>query len=366
MNFKKAKGLILLLLPLFLVTACGAQQNQEGAVPEISATAVEVKTVKPQNFTISTKYIGRVVAVKDVNIVPKIPGKVAQINVAVGDNVSKGALIAQISSPELENQLKQAEASYKLAETNLNSLEESYKDMKFLYDNDAIPKSQFDQVKAQYEAAKAQLEQATAAVNTVRTQMNETSIYSPISGTVLAVNAEVGELAGSTMPLVVIAQMNPPTVEINLVEKDLPYVSLGKKTEVMLDAFPDKTLTGKISNISPAVNTTTMGYPVKITLSSAPDNLKLGMTANVSLVIEERSGVVVLPMEAVLVRDSKNIVFVAEEDNKAKMVEVQTGANNGAEVVIEKGLMPGQKVIVRGQYFLEDGAEISIVEGGNQ
>jgi len=117
--------------------------------------------------------------------------------------------------------------------------------------------------------------------------MNETSIYSPLSGTVVAVNAEVGELAGSTMPLVVIAQMSPPTVEINLVEKDLPYVSIGKKTDVTLDAFPDKTFTGTISSISPAISTTTMGYPVKIILSSAPDNLKLGMTANVSLVVEE-------------------------------------------------------------------------------
>jgi RND family efflux transporter MFP subunit len=365
MDARKVKSIVLILLMLFLIAGCGSQQNQEEASAETAATAVEVKTVEPQNFTITAKYLGRVVAAKDVNVLPKVPGKVAQLNVAVGDYVKKGELIAKISSPELENQLKQAQASHNLALTNLQALEESYNDMKFLYENDVIPKNQFDQVKAQYEAAKAQVEQASVAVNSIKTQLNETNIYSPLSGTVVAVNAEVGELAGSTMPLTVIAQMSPPTVEINLVEADLPYVVLGKKTEVKFDAFPDKTFTGTINSISPAINTTTMGYPVKITLNSAPDSLKLGMTANVNLVIDERTGVIVLPMEAVLVRDGKNVVFIAEE-NKAKMVEVQTGINNGTEVIIEEGLTAGQKVIVRGQYFLNDEAEINIFEEDNR
>lgn len=368
---------ILLLLLAGVIAGCGSQGEDAAAAPEAQAIPVEVETTAGSEFAVTRTYTGRIMPESDVNVVPKVGGKVARVAVEVGDKVESGQLLVQLETTEMEQQLRQARAGLEMArtqlsglETQLATLEETYNNTKFLYEEGAIPKSQYDQVRSQYDqlltqkaAALSQIEQAEAGVALAQSQISSATITAPMSGTVIAVMVDEGELAGPTMPVVVIGKLDPVVVVLNVTEREITKVSLGQKVPVQVDALDGQTFEATVTSISPVVDQKSLGYPVKLTLSNTDGRLKAGMTATAELTLERLENVLTVPMEAVLDRNGRQAVFVVE-NNQAKIAHVETGLNNGARVVVTQGLKAGQQVVVRGQHLLEDGTKVSISARG--
>lgn len=376
---------------------------------------MEVVTASRGEVVRTRTFEGQVVPSLEVNIIPKLGGKVAQVLVEVGDRVRAGQVLVRLDATDIEKQVeqaragvataqaqlaqvkagtrpeqieaarqqvKQAEAAFSLAQANLERTQ-------FLFSQGAVPQSQLDQVQMQFSQAEASLEaarqqlamaeagptaeqvavgeaqvnQARAALATAEQQLANTVITAPVSGIVTAVMVDPGEMAGPSMPVAVIAQLDTVQVNLTVPESDINYLQTGSEVEVSVAALGDESFTGRVSTVSPVADARTRSYQVKVELPNPEGMLKGGMSANVTVALEKAEGVIVVPKRALLPRNGKQVLFVADGDT-AHLREVKLGLAGADSVAVLEGVAAGEKVITVGQEFLADGQQIRIV-GGN-
>jgi len=190
-------------------------------------------------------------------------------------------------------------------------------------------------------------------------EFQSAKITSPISGTVAMLFLDKGAMIAPQIPIAMIANMDRVKVEIQIVEKELPKIRKGQFARVKVDAYPDKTFTGRLTELSPAVNPLSKTAKSEIIINNPGHLLKPGMLARVELIVDEHKGVLVVPNKAVLKQEGKEIVFVDAGDT-AKLKEVKTGFKDENKIEIISGLGPGEPVIVLGNYGLRDGAKIRV------
>lgn len=301
--------------------------------------------------------------------------------------------LASSKGSMLEQQLTQAETSLKTSELQYNNAKKSYEDSKILYEAGSASKQQYDQAKTAFEAAeisfnaaqqaydllinktsqenidraKDQLNQAIATKENVEFQLKkakenlaETDVKSPISGVISSRTIEEGEMVGSTSVPFIVVQIDPVVLAVNISEQMLGSIKEGDYVNVVIGAIKDKTFTGKIRSIAPVADERTATYPVEIEIENKDNELKAGMFGEVNFITNKQEDVIVVKRETLIEKDNKTFVFTITEDNKAKLIEVETGIDNGKEVEITKGLNVGQSIIVKGQDYLIDGDNIKI------
>jgi HlyD family secretion protein len=290
-----------------------------------------------------------VVEATEVQVSSKVTGKVINRAVDEGDSVEKGTLICEIESPELLAQLRQAQAAeetarqyyyamsrgsrpqqisqaiamHKQAEAAFIDGEADYERVKKLYEERVASKSQFDATKARYEgvkeqlriardnlslvnegprkeevlAARAQSEQARAALDFVRSQVAELTIYAPLKGTVMVKEVEKGELVTPGSPIVTLADLDKVWVKLYVMESDLGKVSLNAKVRITIDSFSDREFEGVITHISEKAEFTPKNiqtkdervnqvYAVKVTIPNPEGILKPGMYADAKIKVK--------------------------------------------------------------------------------
>ncbi len=300
-------------------------------------------------------------------------------------NSSKGSM--------LEQQLTQAETSVKTSELQYNTAKKNYEDSKMLYEAGSASKQQYDQAKTAFETAqisfnaaqqaydllvnktsqenidraKDQLNQAIASKENVEFQLNkakenlaETNVKSPISGVVSSRAIEEGEMVGGSSVPFVVVQINPAVLAVNISEQMLGNIKEGDNVNIVIGAIKDNTFTGRIRSIAPVADERTTTYPIEIEIENNNNELKAGMFGEVAFITNKQEDVIVVKRETLIEKDQKTFVFTTTEDNKAKLVEVETGIDNGNEIEITTGLNVGQSIIVKGQDYLKDGDNIKI------
>lgn len=300
-------------------------------------------------------------------------------------NSSKGSM--------LEQQLTQAETSLKTSELQYNTAKKSYEDAKMLYEAGSVSKQQHDQAKTAFETAqisfnaaqqaydllvnktsqenidraKDQLNQAIASKENVEFQLKkakenlaETNVKSPISGVVSSRTIEEGEMVGGSSVPFIVVQIDPAVLAVNVSEQMLGNIKEGDNVNIVIGAIKDKIFTGKIRSIAPVADERTATYPVEIQIENKNNELKAGMFGEVVFITNKQEDVIVVKRETIIEKDKKTFVFTITDNNKAKLVEVETGIDNGKEIEITNGLSVGQSIIVKGQDYLIDGDSIKI------
>ncbi|MDE3090785.1 MAG: efflux RND transporter periplasmic adaptor subunit [Chloroflexota bacterium] len=193
--------------------------------------------------------------------------------------------------------------------------------------------------------AQAQLTSAQVAVDQAQRNLDKTKLVAPFDGIVSAVNYGVGDSAsGAAASLVNLSNLQ---VKVTIAEIDLPRLKVGNSAQITLDALPGKTYTATVAAISPA-GTITQGvvnYPVILTVTNADSAIKPGMTANVSVVVDQRSNVLVVPLRAVHAQGNQKTVTV-QVNGQTVQQTVTTGLSNDQSVEITKGLQPGDVVVL--------------------
>lgn len=319
--------------------------------------------------------LNAVVEAKDsVNIIPKLGGLVEGVNVSVGSQVKAGQLIIQLEQKDFLAQLKQAEAGLAAAQAGKKSAVASYQDalknlerMEKLYEEGAVAEQQLEQVRLQCELSDpagidAQIEQAQAAVDAIRLQLQNTAITSPISGVITAVEVSVGDMAGPSMPVAVVMDLDEMQVTLGVAEQYINNIKVGDEVEVRIAAIDPEPISGVIKAISAAIDPRTKAFPVEITLDNPGHIIKAGMSVEVQLVTKTVKDALVVPMEAVVDQGSRRVVFVVENEI-AIARHVGLGLNDGKMTQVLEGLAEGEKVIVKGQNLVGEG-ETVIVRGG--
>lgn len=355
-----------------IITGCGSKENISTEKEKENYTAVEVETLKSMGLHIENIMTAKTFADKDVYVVPMIAGKVERINVKVGDRVSKDDLLFVMNKEDIDKQVKQsyaayeaAMAGYEVSASQIENAKKSFERIEKLYEEEAVPESQYDQAKlaasdAVLLSAQKNVEQARIAYENAASAAKNAQVKSPISGVVSDISIVEGEFATQSKPPMTIVDSDSITVELGVPGNMVNKIKQGDKvTAIISDA--DYKVESVIDSISTSADPMTNLYTVNILLENN-GKIKPGMFAKIYLNTDKIENALAVKTEAVIEKDGKKFVYAANGDS-AVMKEVVTGLDTGTYLEIKEGLNLGDKVIIKGQEYLNDGSKIKIVRG---
>jgi HlyD family secretion protein len=332
------------------------------------------KTVKGDIVTTVTA-TGTVNAVTTVLVGTQVSGTIKKIYVDFNSAVKKGQLIAQIDPALFDEQVAQARANLLAAKANVEKAEASLVDAQRTRDRNAelfrknlIARSDLDTAETNMEtsrasvsAAKAAVAQTDAALRNAQTNLGYTKIVSPVDGTVVSRNVDVGQTVAAsfqTPTLFTIAQdLTKMQIDTSVDEADIGKVNVGQETEFTVDAYSESTFKGKVGQvrIAPITVQNVVTYDVVVTVDNPDFRLKPGMTANVSIIVASKKDVVKIPNAALRYRPAERTrtkqaqkgsgVYVLE-NGKPKRIPVTLGISDGTFTELLTGeIREGQEVI---------------------
>ena len=195
--------------------------------------------------------------------------------------------------------------------------------------------------------AQAQVDQNAAALEAARLRLEGANLTAPFVGVVAAINGRVGEVANVTLPVMTLVDLGTYRIDVDIDEASIGQVQVGQKAEITLDAFPDKTLGGRVTHIDP-VGTLSQGlvnYHVTVQLDPTDLPVKADMTASVNIVIARKPNVVLVPNRAVR-RDRDGRYLEVIVDGQIRRQNVETGLSSETDTEVVKGLEEGVQVVV--------------------
>jgi len=353
-------GVVMILGVVLFVTLRGKEETARYRTEKVSRGDI-VATVTAS---------GTVNAVTTVQVGTQVSGTIKAIYADFNSPVRQGQLIAQIDPALFEAQVGQARANLLSAKAGLVKSEASAADARRtmernsrLFSRDLIARSDldtaetnFDTSAAQVEVSKAQVQQAAAALRTAETNLRYTRILSPVNGRVVSRNVDVGQTVAAsfqTPTLFTIAQdLTKMQIDTNVDEADIGRVREGQEVEFSVDAYPDMTFKGKVSQVRNAPisvqNVVTYDVVIKVDNPVVENGhsplLKPGMTADVKVLTRLITDALLVPKEAVKTKDGGTGVFVVE-NGFPRWTPVKTAETNGVHTVISEGIGDGAEVV---------------------
>lgn len=338
---------------------------------------VEVGKVGRGEITASISVVGNLIGEATVDVAPKTGGRLQSIAVKLGDRVRRGQVIAKIEDREIVEQVRQAEASHRVAEAtirqreaDLTLAETNVERSRNLYARQLLPKQTLDDSEARYTAAlaqldlaRAQLAQSAARLEELRINLANTVIVSPVDGFIAQRHVDPGAWVSQNAPVVSVVDISNLRLVANIIEKDLRMVNTGDPAIVEVDAFPGEKFSGRIARVSPILDPATRTARMEIEIPNADFRLKPGMYAKVSLQVERRDNALVVPKVALVTSEGTRGVFQATPDNRAEFRPVTVGLEDQEKAEILSGLSEGELIVTTGAGALRPNDQLVIAGG---
>lgn len=345
--------------------------------PEVEVTQIiAISPGQAQAKLISTGYV---VPQRVTKIGAKTPGRIKEMNVAEGDRIEKGFVIAELEGADLRAQLQSAKARVLTARAQVqtakaelaDATQKAKRERRLATQGVGAAANAEDlefrvvAVQKQVAAAEAGVRAAEAEVENFAVQIDYLTIVAPISGTVVSKPAQIGELVGvQALALVELADFDSLMVETDVPEGRLHLLEIGSPTEIVLDAYPTTPYEGRVKSITPKVNRAKATVTVKVAFEGAATNVLPDMSARVSFFSEELDPAlkneptrVIVPANAIAERDGERVVFVLE-DGAVRKAKVQLGDEFGTGFELIDGPPVGAMLVREPDDALEDGQKV--------
>jgi len=412
MKNKKTVFLIILALIVLLVVL-----KKTGVIGTDSVIGVNIEKLKKRTIIETISASGKIKPQIEVKISPEVSGEIIEINVKEGQKVNEGDLLVKIKPDIYISALERAKASLNTAKANLANAQARYEQVKAqliqaeqnfnrykrLYEQKAISQSDYENALVQYEIKKADLKAAeqniTASVFSVKSaeatvkeayeNLNKTTIYAPMSGTVSKIKVEKGErVVGTTQmagtELLRIANLDKLEVNVDVTENDIIRIKPGDTAKVEIDAYINHPFKGVVTEVANSANENVAGdqvttFAVKVLiLPESYSNLKQkiqyplrpGMSATVDIVTSIAKDVLSVPVEAVITKEDENrndyeAVFVCK-DGVVFEKKINTGVQDDNYIEVKEGLNNDEYVVV-GPYetisnILKDSMKVNVLK----
>lgn len=399
------------LAAAFASSSCARSREAAARPPR----AVVVAEAARRDFKVSEEQSARIVPSLEVNLSPKVGGRVAAVGAEVGERVAKGQRLAQLESGDYDAQVRQAAASLGSARANLARTSDSgqeqqviqarsaadqaqvayddaaslYEKTRRLYDSGAVAKQQLDDAQARYKSAGIQLDAAkrglelvvdkagsqasdvasgqvdaaSAQLDFAKSQLDATVLRSPIAGRVSYRGIEAGELVGSSSLAFVVIDDSSVIAEASLSERQVGRVSRGMALQVSVPALGERAFAGKVDSVSPAPDPRSQLYALRVRIPNPQGAIKGGMTAKIRLPLEARTGAVLIPERASFSENGGDYAFVAAPADggsyKAEKRALRLGASDGESVEVLEGVGSGELVVVAGKELIGEGDAVA-------
>jgi HlyD family secretion protein len=388
-NNKILKILLPVAVVLIIFAVIGKKQGWFGKAVTVKI-AVEKAELRSVTETITAN--GKIQPEKEVKISPDVAGEIVELNVKEGEPVVKGQLLCRIKPDIYISQrdrslaaISSAKARQAQSEAQFIQAELSFKRSKQLYNEQTVSKSEFEQAEAQYTVAKSEVDAAKYSVISSEASLKEatenlqkTSIYAPMTGTISMLLVELGErVVGTSMmtgtEMMRVADLSRMEAQVQVNENDIVRVNLGDTALISVDAYLDYKFKGVVTEIANSAKTTGVSadqvtnFDVKILVIPASyqklvktgeaNPLRPGMSASVDIQTETRSSVLSVPIQSVTTRtDTTKIQVTPSDENIRTLVfttdgthafakDVKTGIQDNNYIEITSGIKEGDQVV---------------------
>ncbi len=321
--------------------------------------------VEKQNISTSITATGTIEPVTEVEVGTQVSGIIDRIYVDYNSEVHRGQVIAELDKTNLLSELASAQSNLSNAQSSLNYQSANYKRYKTLYEKGLVSANDYENAKLSYEQALQQVKVQQQNVQKAQTNLGYATITSPIDGVVLSKEVEEGQTVASAMTtptLFIIAQdLTDMRVIADIDEADIGGVKEGQRVTFTVDAFPDDTFEGAVTQVRQQATTESNVVTYEVVISAPNDQLKLkpGLTANVTIYTLEKNGVLAVPARALrftpneaLLQEGETVEDVeapfkvwTKEGNVFKAHKVEVGTSNGMLTEIVSGVAEGTEVL---------------------
>ena len=361
---------------------------------------VDAEKVELRNIVQKVNASGKIQPEEAVQITSTITGWITEITVIEGDTVKPGQHLISIDEKQIRPTYNNAVSQVKSSEANLKKVKAQMDRTVSLHSEKLISQQELEQVEASYQIATSQAEQSKANLLSAQDQLSKTRLTAPKYGIVISITKEEGEMAVGGMfnpgVLMTVADLSRMEVEVDVNENDVVNIEVGDTTEIEIDAYPDTTFYGLVSEIAHSALSLNMGsqqqvtnFKVKVKMLSVPDKIRPGMSSTVNIITKTIKNITSIPIQSLTSRpedynkikkntesnkrewgenDDENvnfkkakpidIVFVLEDSFEGKK------ALEGKKYAIVKPIKPG--ISGENYYSIENGVEEGdiIVTGG--
>lgn len=281
----------------------------------------------------------------------------------IGARVAKGELLAEIETPEIDQQLSQAIASRAQTAASLDLARSTVERWESLRKRDAVSQQELDERRSGYTQAAANLAAADANVERLRQLESFKRIVAPFAGVITRRNVDVGDLidAGSSggRALFQLAQTNPLRVYVNVPQAYSQMVKPGQKVVVTQAELRGRTFEGEVARTSASIDTTTRTMQIEISLPNPDGTLLPGAFVQVALPLPAGQALTI-PTNALVIRGDGIRVAVVGADGKIRMQQVRVGRNYGERIEALEGLSGSETIVLNPPDSLVDGDKVTV------
>jgi membrane fusion protein, multidrug efflux system len=360
-----------------LVNKIGGGANAPGArrariVPVVTAVA------RREDMPLYLNALGSVTGFGTVTVRSRVEGELMKVAFTEGQMVKQGDLLAEIDPRPFQVQLSQSEAQLRKDEAALKVATLDYQRYEQLVSSKTVTQQQLDAQSAAVEQAQGAVQADQGQIDNVKLQLTYCRITAPISGRIGLRSVDAGNIVRANDPtgLAVIAQLQPIAVVFTIPQDDIVRVQkpVNAGQTLAVEAFDrdfqTKLATGSLAAIDNQVDASTGTLRIKAVFENKDNQLFPNQFVNVRLLVETKHGVVIVPSSAVQRGPDSEFVYVVKSadspstESTVELRKVKVGFSEGDETVIDKGIAPGEVVVIDGIDKLQNGAEVSPRKAG--
>jgi len=333
------------------------QQEFARKTAEVSVEYVSVKhDDKPHELVLP----GNIAAVEEATIYARANGYIKRWLVDIGARVTSGQLLAEIETPELEQQLAQAVGTLKQSQANFEIARITAQRWKELFDQKVVSKQENDEKQTTFEAAAASLTAAKANVGQLQQLVAFNQVTAPFSGTITTRRIDVGALvsAGSGTagtPLFSLARTDPVEIYVRVPEESAPLIQDGMAAKIVVQELKQREFVGRVVRNSRALDFQSRTLLTEVEIQNHEGTLLAGMYAQVKFTLVDAKAPLIIPSTAFVFRGTGTQVVTIDKDNKIHWQRITAGRDFGTRMEVTGGLEENSRVVVNPTDDLSEG-----------
>ena len=390
-------ALALVIILSATISGCSKSDTAEAGSAGEQPKPITAVAVQRDSIRRSVDVVGTLTAVDQVTVSSEADGTVREILADLGDRVKAGQVLVRLDNERQRYAYQQQQAALaralaqygatdpqhlpepentpdvRRARAELAQAESAFKRAQELLKRELIAQQVFDDAEVELQTRRAGVDVALQNARNLRASiqsseaatklsdryLRDTEIRAPFEGSVERRLVNLGELVKAQMPVMAIVRNDPLKVTAEIPERMAPWIDSGRPVDLVVDAYAGRTFTGKVTRISPAVNTSTRAFPFEALVPNPDGALKPGTFARVHVESAKVDEVLTLPFAALQYRYGTNRVFVVKGD-RLEMRELQVGERLGERIEVTSGVKPGERVAVTNVETLNGGERVVV------
>jgi RND family efflux transporter MFP subunit len=363
-----AIGLVVLAVHGIMTRSATTENLQKQANQAIAGLAVSVVKPAKAPAMISIDLPGQTQAFSQASVYAQTTGYVKSWNFDIGSHVREGDVLAEIDTPQVDQQLNQAKAALKQAQAGFDLSRVTYERDRDLLQRKVIAHQDFDNAESDYRGKQATVNSAEAAVLRLEALEDFKVLKAPFEGIVTTRNTDIGGMvnAGAGNPLFVVARIKPLRVYINVPESMRRNVAVGDSAELKFDEIPGRTFAGKVVRTAGAIDPTSRTLLTEVDVPNENSQLFPGAYMQVHLSTGSSKQSLLIPANTLLFRSEGIMVGVVGADNKVDLKKIKIGQDLGSQLEVIQGLSPDDQVIINPSDSLASGQVVRIRPSQNE